>query len=91
MEYVDFVIVNIDDEKKLYKAPEFSHLQKDDMVTVPTMVVAFPVVASDSFIADDNDPTVKMILNIFEYENIESVPKLTAKVNVIKFDWAERG
>ena len=52
--------------------------------------VPFLVVASDSFLAEDNDSTVKMILETFEYDSISEVPKVVARVDIVKFDWNKK-
>lgn len=90
MNYVDFVIVDVDNGKRLYLAPEFSYLKRGERVIVPDMSEPVSVIASNSFKADDKDPTVKMILNTFDFGKLKEVPKLVAKEKIIKFEWSEK-
>lgn len=91
MEYIDFVIVSVDDEfgnnKGLCKAPPFSHLMRGDRVMLGTM--AATVIASDTFTNKDNDKTTRMILDAFDKKSISDVQRLTARVEIIElmYDW----
>ena len=87
MQYIDFVIINLDDGfgkvKDLCTAPPFSHLLRGDKVMIGTMMAE--VIASETFTNDDNNPTTRMVLDAFDKKSISDVMKLTARVKIIDF------
>ena len=84
MEFIDFVIVNVDDEKVLCKAPSFSYLKKGDKVMLNDYLMV-DVIASDTFSADERNTNMKMILEAFGVESIDKIPTLKAKVEIRDF------
>ena len=87
--YIDLVIVEVDDVKILCQAPEFSHLKKGDKVIVGGHMV--DVIASDCFSLDASNETLNLVMNAFDMECIDDIPKLASKVLISDFIYKERG
>lgn len=85
MEFIDFVIVNVDEDVRvLCKAPSFSHLKEGDKVMLNDYLMV-DVITSETFPDDERNSGVKMILEAFNRPSIKEVPSLKSKVNFVDF------
>lgn len=86
MSFVDLVIVNVDGEKILCVAPDFSYLKEGDFVMINEHLMV-NVVKSDTFPKDETNKGVEMILTAFGVDHIDELPKIKAKVSIHDFEY----
>ena len=87
-DYFDFVLVQRDGKRELYRAPAWSHLEKNDEVIVETDEINnTALVLATQTLGNDEQEKIDFIMQATGAS--EDVKKVLAKVQLKTFDYEE--